>query len=93
MENTLYYGDNLEVLREYIPDESIDLIYLDPPFTPSVDYNILFKTPAGEGPQAQLDASVDTWHWGDVSARAFDEVLESGTNVALLLRVEIYLKK
>ncbi len=86
MDNTLYYGDNLEVLRESIPDESIDLIYLDPPFTPSVDYNILFKTPTGEAPKAQLDAFVDTWHWSDVSARAFDDVLESGTEVALLLR-------
>ena len=41
--NRLYYGDNLEVLRKYIPDESVDLIYLDPPFNSQANYNILYK--------------------------------------------------
>ena len=41
----LYYGDNLQVLREYVKDESVDLIYLDPPFNSKRDYNLLFKTP------------------------------------------------
>jgi len=44
-ENTLYYGDNLVILREFIKDESIDLIYLDPPFNSKATYNVLFKSP------------------------------------------------
>jgi adenine specific DNA methylase Mod len=51
--NKLFYGDNLEVLRESIASESIDLIYLDPPFNSNASYNVLFKAPSGEGSQAQ----------------------------------------
>jgi 16S rRNA G966 N2-methylase RsmD len=40
--NTLYYGDNLSILREHIPDESVDLVYLDPPFNSNRNYNVLF---------------------------------------------------
>lgn len=47
MENTLFYGDNLSILREYVPDESIDLIYLDPPFNSNRSYNVLFKDESG----------------------------------------------
>ncbi|MGD0802925.1 MAG: hypothetical protein ABSA11_02500 [Candidatus Bathyarchaeia archaeon] len=63
--NTLYYGDNLAVLRnpKYFQDESIDLIYLDPPFNSQADYNILFKEVTGEQSQAQIQAFTDTWHW------------------------------
>ena len=46
-ENTLYYGDNLEVMRKYLPDECIDLVYLDPPFNSNRDYNLLFREPSG----------------------------------------------
>lgn len=45
--NTLYYGDNLNILREYIKDESVDLIYLDPPFNSNRNYNVLFKNESG----------------------------------------------
>lgn len=48
MTNRLYYGDNLDVLREHIGSESVDLIYLDPPFISNANYNILFKSPAGQ---------------------------------------------
>ena len=61
---TLYYGDNLEVLRESIKDESIDLIYLDPPFNSKRDYNLLFKSPKGHDSDAQITAFADSWHWG-----------------------------
>lgn len=73
MENTLYYGDNLTILRDKnkIPDNSVDLIYLDPPFNSKADYNILFKEPSGEASKAQITAFEDTWHWTDESARAF----------------------
>ena len=47
MTNRLYYGDNLEVLREHIADASVDLIYLDPPFNSNASYNVLFRAPSG----------------------------------------------
>ncbi len=73
--NSLYYGDNLAVLRESIADETVDLIYLDPPFNSSASYNVLFKAPSGEGSQAQIEAFEDTWHWNESAERAFDEVV------------------
>lgn len=63
MKNTLYYGDNLTVLREQIPDESVDLIYLDPPFNSSRNYNLLFKQVKGNASPAQIMAFEDTWTW------------------------------
>ncbi|MBN2462144.1 MAG: site-specific DNA-methyltransferase [Dehalococcoidia bacterium] len=75
--NVLYYGDNLEILRKYIPDNSIDLIYLDPPFNSKATYNILFKEPTGEPSQAQITAFDDTWHWGKESERAFQELVNN----------------
>jgi len=56
MTNTLYYGDNLRILRDHIADESVDLVYLDPPFNSNATYNVLFRSPAGEQSQAQLEA-------------------------------------
>ena len=64
-ENTLYYGDNLKVLRDYIASESVDLIYLDPPFNSSRSYNVLFKDESGRESDAQIKAFDDTWHWGE----------------------------
>jgi site-specific DNA-methyltransferase (adenine-specific) len=61
--NTLWYGDNLGILKKYIENESIDLIYLDPPFNSNANYNILYKEPSGEKSQAQIEAFTDTWHW------------------------------
>ena len=60
-ENQLYYGDNLEVLRDYIEDESVDLVYLDPPFKSSQDYNVLFAEQNGSRSAAQIMAFEDTW--------------------------------
>jgi site-specific DNA-methyltransferase (adenine-specific) len=64
MTNALYYGDNLAVLRDSIASESVDLIYLDPPFNSNANYNVLFKSPSGSGSEAQIEAFEDTWHWG-----------------------------
>ena len=87
MPNALYYGDNLEILREHIPDESVDLIYLDPPFNSQATYNVLFRAPTGEQSQAQIEAFEDTWHWNATAERAFDEVMQSGnTDAAEMLR-------
>lgn len=67
MTNTLYYGDNLPILRS-MPSETVDLIYLDPPFNSSRSYNVLFKDESGVSSDAQITAFDDTWHWGhDVS--------------------------
>src|SRR6185369_3271424 len=82
MANALYYGDNLPVLRESIPDESVDLIYLDPPFNSNATYNVLFRSPAGEESKAQIEAFEDTWHWGGDAERAFDDVMRSGNSDA-----------
>jgi DNA modification methylase len=88
--NALYYGDNLAVLRESIASESVDLIYLDPPFNSQANYNLLFRSPAGQQSQAQIEAFEDTWHWttGEGgAAEAFEQVMCSGnTNAADMLR-------
>ena len=62
-ENTLFYGDNLYILRQYIANESIDLIYLDPPFNSSRNFNVLFKDEKGVDSESQITAFEDTWHW------------------------------
>lgn len=80
--NRLYYGDNLEVLRAHITDESVDLVYLDPPFNSNANYNILFKSPAGMRSDAQIEAFEDTWHWNDKAEEAFDQVARSGNTKA-----------
>lgn len=63
MSNALYYGDNLEILRDYIEDESVDLVYLDPPFNSQQQYNVLFKERDGSLPEAQIKAFEDFWRW------------------------------
>ena len=73
-ENTLFYGDNLKVLREYIPDESVDLIYLDPPFNSNRNYNVLFKDERGTDSEAQIVAFEDTWHWNETAQYIYDEL-------------------
>jgi DNA modification methylase len=77
-ENVLYYGDNLEILRRYIEDESVDLVYLDPPFKSDQDYNILFAERNGSRAAAQIKAFEDTWHWDKISAAAYQEIVETG---------------
>lgn len=72
--NSLYFGDNLTVLRDHIKDESIDLVYLDPPFNSNANYNILFGS-HGRASEAQVEAFKDTWQWGEAAELAYDEVL------------------
>ncbi len=85
--NSLYYGDNLDILRANIADESIDLIYLDPPFNSNASYNVLFKAPDGHDSDAQMEAFEDTWHWNESAERAFDDVMQSGnTDASEMLR-------
>ena len=62
--NVLYYADNLDILRRYLPDATVDLVYLDPPFNSTRDYNVIFRDESGKTSGAQLLAFEDTWHWG-----------------------------
>lgn len=84
--NTLFYGDNLDILRDYIPDESVDLIYLDPPFNSSRNYNVLFRDEKGKEAEAQVTAFVDTWEWGNTAQTAYEElVTHIGGNVGTMI--------
>ena len=81
--NTLYYGDNLDILRRYVKDESVDLIYLDPPFKSNQDYNVLFAEKNGSQSSAQIKAFEDTWHWDQTASLAVAEVVEQGGRPSL----------
>ena len=81
-ENKLYYGDNLEVLRRYIRDGSVDLVYLDPPFNSRQDYNVLFAEKDGTRAAAQIMAFEDTWEWNQESSHAYEQIVEAGGRVA-----------
>lgn len=85
-ENKLYYGDNLEVLRRYVKDESVDLVYLDPPFNSRQDYNVLFAEKDGARAASQIQAFEDTWEWNAESKRAYEELVERGDRVSDVMR-------
>jgi site-specific DNA-methyltransferase (adenine-specific) len=86
MENTLYYGENLKVLREHVQSESVDLIYLDPPFNSNRSYNVLFKDESGISSDAQITAFDDSWHWGDTAQQSYEELLtKAPDNVASMI--------
>ncbi len=80
--NTLYYGDNLDVLRRYSKDESVDLVYLDPPFKSNQDYNVLFAEKSGVKSAAQIKVFEDTWTWDQTAAVAYAMVVEGGGRVS-----------
>ena len=85
--NHLYYGDNLTVLHDAIATESVDLIYLAPPFNSKRDYNLLFKSPKGVSSEAQIEAFEDTWHWNQQAEREFDDLLhQPNTDVAKMMK-------
>src|SRR5271166_4330388 len=75
-ENKLFYGDNLDVLRRYVRDESVDLIYLDPPFNSRQDYNVLFAERDGTRSSSQIMAFEDTWEWNMDAEAAYQEIVE-----------------
>jgi site-specific DNA-methyltransferase (adenine-specific) len=84
--NQLYYGDNLGVLREHIKDESVDLIYLDPPFNSRQDYNVLFAEKDGTRSSSQIMAFEDTWEWNMDAEAAYQEIVERGGRVSDAMR-------
>ena len=74
--NTLYYGNNLDILRRYVKDETVDLIYLDPPFNSNAAYNVLFAEHDGSNSSAQIEAFDDTWHWNQEAEATYCEIVE-----------------
>jgi site-specific DNA-methyltransferase (adenine-specific) len=84
--NTLFYGDNLPILREHIADESVDLVYLDPPFNSNRSYNVLFKEESGKASESQLAAFDDTWHWGSsAEAEYYDLTVNAPLTVSKMI--------
>lgn len=84
--NRLYYGDNLDILRHYIPDESVDLVYLDPPFNSNANYNVLFAEKDGSRAASQIRAFDDTWTWDADDEVVYSELVMKGGKVADVLQ-------
>jgi len=84
--NTLYYGDNLDILQRYIKDESVDLVYLDPPFNSNANYNVLFAQKDGKQSSAQIQAFEDTWQWDEIAIHTYTNEVEKGGAIADALR-------
>ena len=83
--NTLYYGDNLDILKRYVKDETVDLVYLDPPFNSSQNYNVLFQERDGTRSAAQIRAFKDTWAWDESAARSFQEIVEESGRISRVM--------
>ena len=83
--NTLYYGDNRNILRRYIKDESVDLIYLDPPFNSNRNYNVLFKNETGTESASQITAFEDTWHWNLQAEQTYNELITEPDQVGRMI--------
>ncbi len=81
--NTLFFGDNLRILRDQIPDQSVDLVYLDPPFNSNRAYNVIFQDKTGKKAASQIQAFEDSWHWTDEAQAAYDEILSDDYPVEL----------
>jgi DNA modification methylase len=80
--NLLYYGDNLDILRRYVKDETVDLVYLDPPFNSNANYNVLFAEKNGSKAASQIQAFSDTWTWNQESESTFAEIVTAGGKVS-----------
>jgi site-specific DNA-methyltransferase (adenine-specific) len=85
-DNFLYYGDNLDILRRYIKDESVDLVYLDPPFNSNASYNVLFASQDGTRSAAQIKAFEDTWRWDQAAAYDYQQVVEAGGKASKVMQ-------
>ena len=84
--NTLYFGDNLDIMRQYIKDETVDLVYLDPPFKSDQDYNVLFANKDGTKAGAQIKAFEDTWSWDQEAAAEYQRTVEAGGRVSQVMQ-------
>ncbi|MFN2502031.1 MAG: site-specific DNA-methyltransferase [Pyrinomonadaceae bacterium] len=83
--NTLYYGDNLKIMRDYIKDESVDLVYLDPPFNSNRNYNVLFRNESGAEAESQITAFEDTWHWNLAAEETYSELINRPDQVGRMI--------
>ncbi len=96
---TLYYGDNLEILRNKIPDASVDLCYIDPPFNSKRSYFQIYNNIGGSEDKAQAQAFVDTWSWDTQAIEGFEEITTNANGrftrqaIELIKGLEIILKK
>jgi site-specific DNA-methyltransferase (adenine-specific) len=84
--NLLYYGDNFDVLQRHVKDESVDLVYLDPPFNSNQSYNVLFAEHSGAKSASQIRAFEDTWEWNQIAAESYHYMIEQGGEVAKVMR-------
>ena len=84
-DNTLFYGDNLDILRDYLIDECVDLVYLDPPFNSSRNYNVLFKDEHGIDSEAQIVAFEDTWHWTTTTEHSYHHLITHGPSTIAVM--------
>jgi len=84
--NTLYFGDNLPIIRQYIQDETIDLIYLDPPFNSKANYNVIFKTENKDDSPSQIQAFEDTWKWNSTTEFELHQLFGSEPKLAELMK-------
>jgi len=82
MESVLYYGDNLDILRRYVKDESVELIYLDPSFNSNQNFNVLFKERDGARAASQIQAFEDTWTWDQENEAVYADLVAAGGKVA-----------
>ncbi len=89
MKNSLYYGDNLEVLRKHIRDETIDLVYIDPPFNSKRNYNQIYNNIGREEDRAQAQAFVDTWTWDAHANDCFEQILSNENRVQTQQSIEL----
>jgi len=87
--NTLYYGDNLHIMRDHIPDASVDLVYLDPPFNSQQAFNVFFRSPAEHVSQAQITAFEDAWTWELQAEREYDQIIHSANTDAAQMIVAL----
>lgn len=83
--NTLYYGDNLKILRDYIKDESVDLIYLEPLINSNRNYNVLFRNETGTDSESQITAFEDTWHWNLAAEQTYSELINEPDQVGRMI--------
>ncbi len=85
-ENILYYGDNLNILRQHVPGESVDLVYLDPPFNSNASYNVLFAEQDGSRAASQIRAFEDTWTWDQEDEEVYADLVTAGGRVADIMK-------
>ena len=83
---TLYYGDNLDILRRYLKDETVDLVYLDPPFNSAQDYNAFFHEKDGTDAASQIRAFEDTWHWNVESEKTYQDLVTQPGKVSEVMQ-------